>query len=311
VAWSGGRDTRRTNPDSANPRSVGKEQMSELDAHDLVRPDATLRYWTGGVAGGRTVVLLHGATLDHRAWSPQVEALQERFQLVVPDLRAHGESSGTFDFGAAVQDVFALLDELSVGPVVLVGLSLGGNLVQEVVRRAPARVSAIVVADATCNTGARHPLATSLTVTALNAHAMLPGDHFARYAAQMIALDPQVQRYALDANGRRPNQETVRILASLLTGALRPEQGYRLPVPALLVHGQFDHLGDIAVSTRAWAQREPLAEYAVIPAAGHASNLDNPAAFTATLLAFLDRALAVSDEETPLPTEPDREPDRR
>ena len=71
---------------------------------------------------------------------------------------------------------------------------------------APDRVSAIVVADATCNTGARHPLATSLTVAALSSHAMLPGDHFARYAAQMIALDPQVQRYALDANAHRPNR---------------------------------------------------------------------------------------------------------
>src|SRR3954468_17726390 len=133
--------------------------MSELDAHDLVRPEATLRYWTGGAAGGRTVVLLHGATLDHRAWYPQVEALQERFQLVVPDLRANGESTGSFDFDAAVQDVFALLDELSVGSVVLVGLSLGGNLAQEVVRRAPGLVSAIVLADATCNSGARDPLA--------------------------------------------------------------------------------------------------------------------------------------------------------
>jgi 3-oxoadipate enol-lactonase len=285
--------------------------MSELDAHDLVRPDATLRYWTGGVDGGRTLVLLHGATLDHRAWSPQADALQECFRLVVPDLRAHGESTGGFDFDAAVQDVFALLDELSVGPVVLVGLSLGGNLVQEVVRRAPGLVSAIVVADATCNTGARHPMATSLAVTALNAHAMLPGDHFARYAAQMIALDPKVQRYALDANKHRPNRETVRILSSLLTGALKPEQDYRLPVPALLVHGQLDHLGDIALSTRAWAQREPLAEYAVIPAAGHASNLDNPAAFTATLLAFLDRVLPAIDKETQLPPQPDKEPHQR
>jgi 3-oxoadipate enol-lactonase len=237
------------------------------------------------------VVLLHGATLDHRAWAPQVESLRGRFRLVVPDLRAHGESTGSFDFEAAVQDVFALLDVLPAERVVLVGLSLGGNLAQEVVRRAPDRVSALVVADATCNTGARHPLATALTVAALNAHAMLPGNHFAHYAAQMIAVDPQVQRYALDADGNRPHGETVRILTSLLTGALRPEQDYRLPVPALLVHGQLDHLGDIAVSTQAWARREPLAEYVVIPAAGHASNLDNPAAFTAALEAFLDRTL--------------------
>ena len=278
--------------------------MTPLNPHDLVRPDATIRYWTGGPSGGQVVVLLHGATLDHRAWSPQVEALQDRFRLVVPDLRAHGESTGSFDFEAAVHDVLALLGEVPAGRVVLVGLSLGGNLAQEVVRRAPERVAAIVVADAICNTGARHPLATSMTVAALSAHAMLPGDHFARYAAQMVALNPQVQRYALDANGNRSNRETVRILTSLLTGALRPEQDYRLPVPALLVHGQLDQLGDIALSTRAWAQREPLAEYVVIPAAGHASNLDNPAAFTAALLAFLDRVLGPGEEEEPpSPTE--------
>jgi 3-oxoadipate enol-lactonase len=269
-----------------------------------VRPDATIRYWTGGASGGQVVVLLHGATLDHRAWSPQVEALQDRFRLVVPDLRAHGESTGSFEFEAALHDVLALLGEVPAGRVVLVGLSLGGNLAQEVVRRAPERVAAIVVADATCNTGARHPLATSMTVAALSAHAMLPSDHFARYAAQMVALNPQVQRYALDANGNRSNRETVRILTSLLTGALRPEQDYRLPVPALLVHGQLDQLGDIALSTRAWAQREPLAEYVVISAAGHASNLDNPAAFTAALLAFLDRVLGPGEEEEPpSPTE--------
>ena len=111
--------------------------MTFLDRYELVRPDATIRYWTGGAAAGRTVVLLHGATLDHRAWAPQADALQGHFRLVVPDLRAHGESTGSFDFEAAVQDVFALLDELPVERVVLVGLSLGGNLAQEVVRRAP------------------------------------------------------------------------------------------------------------------------------------------------------------------------------
>jgi 3-oxoadipate enol-lactonase len=282
--------------------------MTPSSAHDLVRPDATIRYWTGGAAGSRTVLLLHGATLDHRSWSPQVEALQDDFRLVVPDLRAHGESTGSFDFAAAAEDILALLDEVAVGRVVLVGLSLGGNLAQEVVRRAAERVSALVVADATCNTGARHPLATSLALAALNGHAMLPRDNFARYAAQMMALDPQVQRYALDANRNRSNRETVHILTSLLTGALRPEQDYRLPIPALLVHGQLDHLGDIALSTRAWAQREPLADYVVIPAAGHASNLDNPGAFTAALLAFLDRALPRVTRRSEAPSPADRRP---
>jgi pimeloyl-ACP methyl ester carboxylesterase len=63
-------------------------------------------------------------------------------------------------------------------------------------------------------------------------------------------------------------------------------------VPTLLLHGEFDSIGDIATATAAWARREPLAEYAVVPAAGHASNLDSPEAFTGLLMAFLERVVS-------------------
>ena len=263
--------------------------MVTLHPHDLGRPDGTIRYWTGGTAGP-TVVLLHGATLDHRAWMPQADALGGEFRVVVPDLRGHGGSTGRFDFEDAVQDVLALLGRLPAAKVVLVGLSLGGNIAQEVLHRVPDRVQALVVADATCNTVARSPWETTMTVAALNAQAMLHGADFGRQAAQATAIDPQVRAYALEANAHRSNQETVAILSSLLTGALRSEPAYRLPVPTLLMHGDHDLIGDIATGTRTWAEREPLAEYAVIPGAGHASNLDNPEEFTAVLRAFLDRA---------------------
>jgi pimeloyl-ACP methyl ester carboxylesterase len=248
----------------------------------------TIRYWTRGTTGP-TVVLLHGATLDHRAWAPQADALSDGFRVVVPDLRGHGESSGRFDFEDAVQDVLALLDQVSAPKVVLVGLSLGANIAQEVLHRDPDRVQALVVADATCNTATRAPWAAPMTVAALNAQALLVGDDFGRYAAQATAVDPQVQAYALEVGAQRSNHETVAILSSLLSTALRSEPTYRLPVPTLLVHGDRDRIGDIATGTRDWAEREPLAEYAVIPGAGHASNLDNPEEFTAVLRAFLDR----------------------
>src|SRR5687767_2037918 len=108
-----------------------------MSSHDLVRPDAVLRYWVSGPApqfAEATVVLLHGATLDQRSWDPQVAALQDRFSVVVPDLRAHGESTGAFEFSAAVGDIEALLEHLPGERFVLVGLSLGGNIAQEIVR---------------------------------------------------------------------------------------------------------------------------------------------------------------------------------
>ena len=265
--------------------------MALLHPHDLDRPDGTTRYWTGGTTGP-TVVLLHGATLDHRAWEPQVQALVEEFRVVVPDLRGHGDSTGPFDFESAVQDVLAVLDEVAAPAVVLVGLSLGGNIAQEVLHRDPDRVQALVVADATCNTAPGNPWAARMTVAALPAQAMLTGTGFGRSAAMATAVDPKVQAYAQAANAHRTNHETIAILSSLLTAAPRDEPAYRFPVPTLLVHGDRDPIGDIATDTRAWAAREPRAEYAVIRGAGHTSNLDNPAAFTAVLRAFLDRVTA-------------------
>ena len=48
--------------------------MPTLLPYDPVRPEGTIRYWSGGITGP-AVVLPHGATLDHRAWAPQADLL--------------------------------------------------------------------------------------------------------------------------------------------------------------------------------------------------------------------------------------------
>ena len=81
----------------------------------------------------------------------------------------------------------------------------------------------------------------------------------------------------------------------MLSEALHPDPEYRLPVPTLLMHGDGDQFGDIVAGTRAWAAGEPLAEYVTIPRARHVSNQDNPEAFNAALVSFLDRVLAPAE----------------
>jgi len=264
-----------------------------MQRHELSRDDATIHYWTGGSGVGPTLVLLHGATLDHDAWNPQVDALMSRYRMVVPDLRGHGASTGPgpFTFNGAVGDIVALLDHLDLRRVGLIGLSLGGNIAQEIVYRDPTRVAALVVADSTCNTAARHSLQAPMTIASLNGLGVLGRDAFLHATANLTARDPAVQRYVHAVNRTRSTQDAIQILSSMLTGALHPDEAYRLPVPTLLLHGENDHLGDILYSTRAWSQREPLAEYATISRASHASNQDNPAAFNAVMTAFLDRTL--------------------
>jgi 3-oxoadipate enol-lactonase len=280
----------------------------ETERRELVRPDATIAYWLSGSPQAPTVLLLHGATVDHHAWEPQVAALATRCRVVAPDLRGHGESTlaGTFRFEDVIADVFALLDEVRTdAPLALVGLSLGGNIVQEIVYRAPDLVDALVVADATCNTAPRHPLAASITIAALSTMALTGRDRFMQRAAAVTSVRADVRRYLLGANTDRSPRDVVRILASLVDDALHPDPHYRLPVPTLLLHGAQDRVGDIVASSRKWAARDPAVEYVALPDAGHASNQDNPEAFTAAVTAFLDRELVVPAAEVPqAPDEP-------
>jgi pimeloyl-ACP methyl ester carboxylesterase len=213
-----------------------------------------------------------------------------------PDLRGHGESAieGPFRFEDALADVLALLDAVDLPGVrvTLGGLSLGGNLAQEVVYREPGRVDALVVADSTCNTSVRHPLAAAMTIGLLATLSLSSHDRFVRRAAEITSPHEDVRSYVVHANADRTNAETYEILAELLQSALHADPDHRLPVPTLLLHGDGDRVGDVVDATRAWAARDERAEYVVVPDAGHASNQDNPAAFTAALLAFLDRVHA-------------------
>jgi 3-oxoadipate enol-lactonase len=267
---------------------------TDTERRELVRPGATIAYWVSGPEKAPVVVLLHGATLDHQAWDEQVDDLAGRYRVVVPDLRGHGESplEGPFRFDDAVDDIAALLDEVDTGsPVVLGGLSLGGNIAQEIVYRDAGRVDALVVADSTCNTAPRHPLAAPLTIAALSAMRMNGRERFMEHAAAATSPRDDVRRYVIDANDDRTSAEVVEILASLLNDALHPDPGYRLPVPTLLLVGADDRVGDIASGGRERGARDPLVGHVVIPGAAHASNQDNPAAFSAALAAFLEQVV--------------------
>jgi 3-oxoadipate enol-lactonase len=270
---------------------------TDTERRELIRPGATIAYWVSGPERAPVVLLLHGATLDHRAWDAQVDELTPQYRVVVPDLRGHGESTleGAFRFDDAVDDVAALLDAVDTGaPIALGGLSLGGNIAQEIVHRDPQRVDALIVADSTCNTASRHPLAAPLTIAALAAMALGGRERFMQHAAAVTSPNDDVRQYVLDANEDRTTLEVLQILTSLLDQSLHPEPNYRLPIPTLLVNGVDDRVGDIVAGSQEWAVRDPMVELVVIPGAGHASNQDNPAAFTAALTAFLDRALPVS-----------------
>lgn len=112
-----------------------------------------------GPAGAPTIVLLHGlmATADLN-WSLAVPALATQFNVVAPDLRGHGRGLQTKRFSGeeCADDVAAIVRSLELGPVIVVGYSLGGLVAQLFVRRYPELVAGLVL----CATASRFDVPT-------------------------------------------------------------------------------------------------------------------------------------------------------
>jgi 3-oxoadipate enol-lactonase len=99
---------------------------------------------------GAPVVLLHPFPVHHEFWLPVAQALQGRYRLILPDLRGHGasgigEGPATMEKHAA--DLVRVLDDAGVGRAVFVGVSIGGYILFEFLRRYRNRVSALVLCD--------------------------------------------------------------------------------------------------------------------------------------------------------------------
>jgi 3-oxoadipate enol-lactonase len=99
---------------------------------------------------GPPFVLLHPFPVNHEFWHPAAKALAARYQLILPDLRGHGESGigdGPATMAKHSADLARILDQEYIGRAVFAGVSIGGYILFEFWRGYPARVMALALCD--------------------------------------------------------------------------------------------------------------------------------------------------------------------
>ncbi|MEH1011767.1 alpha/beta hydrolase [Micromonospora sp. CPCC 206060] len=273
-----------------------------------------------------TVVLLHGWTLDGRAWHRQVEpvraALGEAARVVTYDARGHGRSScmslRTATLEQLGDDLAAVLAEVApTGPVVLVGHSLGGMTIMEYAHRHPAdfaaRVAGLVFVATTAEGHTHTAYGLSPRITRLIRLAETAGAGvLARCGswrpprALLRALRPSL-RWLLF--GDRCDPVDIRLATSAVARAsLRSIGGFRASigvqhrletlarlgdVPAAALVGDRDRLTPPRCA-ESIADALPTTELTVCPGAGHMLMMERPDEVNAALLGVVRRALAAN-----------------
>nr|WP_297352366.1 3-oxoadipate enol-lactonase [uncultured Caldimonas sp.] len=101
---------------------------------------------------GRPVVLSHALGMDSRMWDGLAQALEGGHEVLRYDHRGHGQSAapaGPYAMDELVDDAARLVREWGRGPVVWIGLSMGGMVGQGLAARHPELVQGLVVANST------------------------------------------------------------------------------------------------------------------------------------------------------------------
>jgi 3-oxoadipate enol-lactonase len=243
---------------------------------------------------GAPVVLLHPFPVHHEFWLPVAQALQGRYRLILPDLRGHGASGvggGPATMEKHAADLLCMLDEAGVGRAVFVGVSIGGYVLFEFLRRYRNRISALVL----CNTKpqADTPEARAVRIqaaadvlergTELFFEGMLPkligkSTHTARPDLVLGALrmmrKMSTQDVAMAQRGMADRPDSVGTLAAI-------------KVPTLILTGDEDTMTGVA-EAEAMRKNIPGSVLKVIEKAGHYSPWEQPVEVGKLLRQFLD-----------------------
>jgi YbgC/YbaW family acyl-CoA thioester hydrolase len=280
------------------PVPVPDEVGRFMNARDAARGDVQ-RITVNGVSlavdsrgDGRCVLFIHGYPFDRTLWQYQLSHL-EGWRRIAPDLRGMGLSDAP-DLGYSMttyaDDLAALLDALGVESAVLCGLSMGGYVAFEFLRRFRHRVLGLVLmdtrAEADTPDGRRARDAQAAQARdrgpAAVAEAMLP---------QLFAeADPAHSPAATRARRMIAGTPVAGIVGALSAMRDRPDSSDLLAtldgIPTLVAVGAHDRITP-PDRAEAMADAIPGARFEVIAGAGHLPPLEKPAETTALLADFL------------------------
>jgi pimeloyl-ACP methyl ester carboxylesterase len=113
-------------------------------------PDGTQIAYEVHGAGLPALVFVHGWSCDRGYWDGQLLPLSASALVVALDLAGHGESGVTrqdWSIAAFGADVAAVIDDLALEDVILIGHSMGGDVILEASRRLKDRICGLVWVD--------------------------------------------------------------------------------------------------------------------------------------------------------------------
>lgn len=247
---------------------------------------------------GPLLVFLHGIGGNKLNWHLQLPAFAANFRAVAWDARGYGASDdyeGDLDFNDFARDLARVLDHFGAEKAHLCGLSMGGRIAQDFYALFPDRVATLVLCDTFAGDDAsdvrsgRSQSIEEFVESRIRPYldGADPKERAPKSAGRLMApgASEDARRRAIEASSMLHVDSYIKTVRASAAFS-RVDNLPNIAVPTLLVFGEVDPLTPPTVGEY-MQERIAGSKLVIIEKAGHMTNLEQPAAFNAAVLSFL------------------------
>lgn len=254
--------------------------------------------------GNIPIIFLHGFPFDKTMWRFQLDFFKNTHRIIALDIRGFGKSideTSALSIDLFSEDLILLMDQLSIKKAIVCGLSMGGYIALNAIKRFPDRFEALVLCDTQCNADSPEVKKKRYnTIDDINMSGTITfSDNFIKNVFYKDSLENQKELVQQLKSVVLANSKYI-ITQGLTALAERTETCSTLnniTIPTLIICGREDTVTPLTQSEFMHAAIRG-SKLQVIDRAGHVSNLEQPLEFNRHLFSFCtDIGLGNGEEE--------------
>ena len=261
--------------------------------------DGRFCYEAAGDPSSPTLVFLHGIGGAARAWRGQLETFSDRYRAMAWDMPGYGGSAPlpSVSIAALADALQDFLQQVGVTKPILVGHSIGGMIVQQLLVKSPHIAGAVVLAQTSPAFGKPDGDWQKSFIDA-RLGPLDRGETLATLAPtlvkELVGDDPDVSgmEIARDCMACVPDTTYRATMLALMGFDLRNALK-KIAVPTLVLSGSKDNNAPAPMMAK-MASYIPSATFVELDGVGHLANLERPGAFNAALDSFLKAKVAAT-----------------
>ncbi len=243
---------------------------------------------------GYSLVLIHANPFDRRLWMYQVAHFSTFFKVINIDLRGYGYSEKpaiTTSIAEMGEDVVGVCRQEGVKEAIVAGISVGGVMGLSLGLDHPEMFKALILVGCSSGPGDRYQ-------TRIDGY-MKEGisQYHIQHLTSLVSKEfPQTKlgRYLLGLFTETDSRLSAPAIAEIFHALQNRDMTARLSelkMPVLIINGEFDNS---LARSREMSRKIAGAEHHVVPGAGHACCLEDPAAFDEIVMNFLKKQRLVA-----------------